>query len=170
MKKSPAGEMKISSVRHLVRRDNLALLVDEFKSASGLAEHVGTPKSHISALLAGARGIGDTLANKLERKCEKPPGWMDDSHPGSTVDDRAEATENAASGTVRLESALAVVAAALKSIPLGQRDAVSRQLGLLALAPDSQDLLTTLVRAIRGEPSERDSSQELAPRQMRPAA
>lgn len=38
---------------------------------------VGTPKSHISALLAGNRGVGDDLAAKLEAKMEKPPGWMD---------------------------------------------------------------------------------------------
>ncbi len=40
---------------------------------------VGTPKTHVSALLAGKRGIGDALAAKLERKCEKPEGWMDQS-------------------------------------------------------------------------------------------
>lgn len=36
-----------------------------------------TPDSHISALRAGKRGIGDALAAKLERAMGKPSGWMD---------------------------------------------------------------------------------------------
>jgi hypothetical protein len=72
--------MAISSVRHLVRQANLKLLITEFDGASALATLVGTPKSHISALVAGRRGMGDDLATKFEKKCEKPPGWMDDTH------------------------------------------------------------------------------------------
>lgn len=75
----PCG-MAISSLRHLRRRSNLEALVKEFGGASALALHIGTPKTHISALLAGSRGIGDQLAAKLERKCEKPAGWMDEQH------------------------------------------------------------------------------------------
>ena len=42
-----------------------------------LGRLVGTPKSHISALAAGARGVGDGLAAKLEATMQKPAGWMD---------------------------------------------------------------------------------------------
>jgi plasmid maintenance system antidote protein VapI len=69
--------MKISSARHLRRREKLQALVEEAKSASNLAALASTPKTHISALLKGNRGVGDELAAKLESVMEKPPGWMD---------------------------------------------------------------------------------------------
>lgn len=59
------------------RRQQLGRLVDEVGSQADLARIVETPKSHISALLAGTRGIGDALAAKIERACDKPAGWMD---------------------------------------------------------------------------------------------
>ena len=72
-----APGVKISSPRHLRRKDRLDILVREAGSASALAVRVGTPKSHISAMQAGNRGVGDDLAAKLELKMGKPVGWMD---------------------------------------------------------------------------------------------
>ena len=72
-----AGSVKISSARHLRRRERLNALVLEAGGPTALAARVGTPKTHISALQAGNRGVGDKLAAKLEAKMTKPPGWMD---------------------------------------------------------------------------------------------
>lgn len=72
-----ASGVRIASQRHLNRRARLAELVAEVGGATALSIRVGTPKSHVSALLAGARGIGDQLAAKIEKKLGKPPGWMD---------------------------------------------------------------------------------------------
>jgi hypothetical protein len=88
MRKLPAVEtlgIRASSPRHLRRCANLARLVSEFGGAKALALLVGTPDSHISALRAGRRGIGDELAAKIERRCDKPVGWMDQEHepPGA---------------------------------------------------------------------------------------
>ena len=77
MQAAYASGVTISSRRHANRRARLAQLVQEAGGGTALAVKVGTPKSHISAIQAGARGIGDALAAKLERKCEKPEGWMD---------------------------------------------------------------------------------------------
>lgn len=63
--------------RQARRRRNLELLIDELGSAVALAMLTGTPKSHLSAIQAKRRGIGDELAAKLERKTGKPAGWMD---------------------------------------------------------------------------------------------
>jgi len=71
--------MKISSARHLRRRERLAELVKEAGGASELARLAGTPKTHLSALQAGNRGIGDDLAAKFELVMDKPAGWMDEA-------------------------------------------------------------------------------------------
>lgn len=77
MQAAYASGVKISSPRHLNRMRRLAELVKEAGGPSALAAKVATPKSHISALIAGNRGVGDKLAAKLERKCDKAIGWMD---------------------------------------------------------------------------------------------
>lgn len=80
-----ARTMAISSLRHLRRKANLDRLVTEAGGATALALLIDTPKSHISALQKGARGIGDRLAAKLERKFDKPEGWMDQQHEGEVL-------------------------------------------------------------------------------------
>lgn len=72
-----ARPVKISSLRHLRRRTRLSALVNEAGGVAALGRLVGTPKSHVSALMSGARGVGDDLAAKLERQMQKPAGWMD---------------------------------------------------------------------------------------------
>ena len=42
-----------------------------------MARLIETPRSHLSALLNGSKGIGDTLAAKIEAVFDKPPGWLD---------------------------------------------------------------------------------------------
>lgn len=59
------------------RRDRLALLIEEAGNATQLALVSGTPKTHISAMLAGDKGIGDTICTKFESQFDKPLGWMD---------------------------------------------------------------------------------------------
>lgn len=78
MQRAYAAAMKISSARHLRRRERLDELVKEAGGASELARLAGTPKSHVSALQSGNRGIGDELAAKFEAVMEKAAGWMDE--------------------------------------------------------------------------------------------
>jgi DNA-binding transcriptional regulator YdaS (Cro superfamily) len=59
-------------------------VIREAGGASALAALIGTPKSHISAMQSGARGMGDALAAKIERKTERPVGWMDEEHDSQT--------------------------------------------------------------------------------------
>jgi hypothetical protein len=84
-----SGDMEeTDSPRKKRRRQRLELLLQEFGGAAQVARESGTPKSHFSALTAGARGIGDTLAAKLEAIYNKPTGWFDLPIPeGSYIDD-----------------------------------------------------------------------------------
>ena len=70
-----------------VRLENLELLVNEAGSAAELARRVGTNSSYLSQVRnqmptqkGTPRGVGDDLAEKLERGMGKPVGWMDDIH------------------------------------------------------------------------------------------
>lgn len=70
--------MAYDSPRQVRRREKLRALVGtDLGALAALGREVGTPRSHLSAILLGTRGIGDTLAAKLERHFEKPAGWFD---------------------------------------------------------------------------------------------
>lgn len=74
----------------LTRRLKLGQLVREAGGASELGRLCDTPKSHISAMLSGARNVGDDLATKLERKMDKPLGWMDFTESTPETDARID--------------------------------------------------------------------------------
>ncbi len=70
-----------------VRLRNLELLIDEAGSAAKLARIADTSSSYLSQIRhrtptrsGKPRKLGDDLAEKLERKMEKPNGWMDELH------------------------------------------------------------------------------------------
>ena len=70
-----------------VRLANLEILVEEAGTAAALARRVGTNESYLSQIRrqlptakGTPRGIGDDLAEKLERGMGKPTGWMDEQH------------------------------------------------------------------------------------------
>lgn len=72
------------------RLQNLELLVSEAGSASKLARLAETSESYLSQIRTQlttpqgtARGVGDRLADKLERAMHKPHGWMDEPHPAT---------------------------------------------------------------------------------------
>lgn len=73
-----------------IRRSNLELLVKEFGSIAEVARKAGTSEKYLSQILGKRvqrkteRGIGDTVAIKLETGCRKPIGWIDIYHPQAT--------------------------------------------------------------------------------------
>jgi hypothetical protein len=68
------------------RAIRLQALIAEAGGTTALADLSGTPKSHISAMSSGAKGIGDTLADKFEQVMNKPRGWMDSTQQTSPSD------------------------------------------------------------------------------------
>lgn len=71
----------------LVRLENLEILVKQAGSATALARLAGTSGSYLSQIRnqfttpkGTPRGIGNALAEKLERALGKPHGWMDEQH------------------------------------------------------------------------------------------
>lgn len=70
-----------------VRLGNLELLVAEAGSATTLARLANTSGSYLSQIRnqfatpkGTPRGVGDSLATKLEQAMGKPTGWMDEAH------------------------------------------------------------------------------------------
>jgi transcriptional regulator with XRE-family HTH domain len=91
----PAG-MTNGSPRQVRRRENLRKLIGEEPGAQAqLAQGIGTPKSHLSAILAGRRGVGDALAQKIESHFGLPVGMLDsdpatDGYPPDVADVAAQ--------------------------------------------------------------------------------
>ena len=70
-----------------IRIQNLRLLIEEFGTAEDVATRAQTPPNYISQILNGVpsstgtpRGVGDSVARRLEEGCGKPVGWMDVPH------------------------------------------------------------------------------------------
>lgn len=70
-------EVKNPSLRRITRQANLKSLIVEAGGAVALSLLAGTPKSYISAMSSGDRGVGDEMAARLESIMGKPAGWMD---------------------------------------------------------------------------------------------
>ena len=77
--------MKISSLRHKLRQANLLLLIKAAGGTTELAQKAKTPKSYISAMASGTRGVGDEMAARLEAIQGHPPGWMDRDNSSGSV-------------------------------------------------------------------------------------
>lgn len=81
----PRPMATMDSPRQENRRRQLEKLIQEAGSAADLARISGTPKTHISAIQARRRGIGDELAAKWEALMDKPAGWMDQRDPSGSL-------------------------------------------------------------------------------------
>jgi hypothetical protein len=66
-----------SSPRNNRRRENFRLLVTEAGGLTATSSLIKSPTSHISAILAGNAGIGDKLAQKIERAFSLDEGSLD---------------------------------------------------------------------------------------------
>lgn len=78
----PGAAKKAATIRPLSpakerRRQMFLRLIDEAGSQTKLADIVGIPTTHVSAVALAKRGIGDDLAGKIERAFDKPHGWLD---------------------------------------------------------------------------------------------
>lgn len=71
-----------------IHRRNLQSLVREFDGVAAVAAKIGCSPSQFSQWLNGSensgtgkpRGMRPSSARRIEKACEKPPGWMDQSH------------------------------------------------------------------------------------------
>lgn len=77
-----AALMENPSPRRLRRQQKLNEVVRDYEGgATALAAILQTPKSHLSAMQHGRRGVGDAIAARIEHAINKPPGWMDQGPP-----------------------------------------------------------------------------------------
>jgi len=93
------GDMTIDEIR----LQNLMILLRECAGGvqAQLAKDVGSPASYINQIIKGTktpsgatRGVGDDLAQRLEKAYGKPRGWMDTVHH-NTLTAREERQEYA---------------------------------------------------------------------------
>lgn len=71
-----------------IRRLNLQILVDEQTSITKLSELTEISAAYLSQILNKSpsssnktpRGMGNQTARKIEKRCGKPNGWMDNLH------------------------------------------------------------------------------------------
>lgn len=129
--------MTSGSPRQERRREKLRELVESQGGQAQVALDIGTPKSHLSAILAGRRGVGDALAQKIERCYEKSPGWMDG------VGEALELPDDVAS-----------LAAAINSLPSPARE---RLIGTIAE-------IVAVVNEPESQPEGNDTAHEVTKR------
>ena len=144
----------MDSPRQNLRRAQLQKLIEEAGHAADLSRISGTPKTHLSAILAGRRGIGDQLAAKLEHVMGKPAGWMDQmagaaaAYPAATAT-VLEAREPAPHTPSDLAAALDAVARAAATLGPVERRQVAALLSLLAEEPAArQQTCAALMRLL----------------------
>lgn len=137
------------SPRRARRRIRLDELVLEVGSAAQIARECEIPKSHISAMQAGRRGLGDDLAKRLETRYKKPEGWFDGVP--STGNSSSDGQESAPLPGVRgggLRAAIDALALALVAIDPVDRAAAKAYLAGLCDAPDRVDLRERICTAL----------------------
>lgn len=77
-----AHSMGSQTPRQIRRAARLKTLIEEVGGFTRAEADTGTPRSHLSAIVAGRRGLGDALAAKIERRYKKPAGWFDQADDG----------------------------------------------------------------------------------------
>jgi plasmid maintenance system antidote protein VapI len=132
---------KVESLRRARRREKLNELVMEAGSATKLAIETGTPKSHISALCSGKRGVGDDLAQKLEGIYGKSAGWFDAASTNQLVTVPQIGGRKLASLGETLES----LSEHLKSMDLDTRRSAMLLITDLERAPDTHQKVTAMI-------------------------
>lgn len=77
----PLVVMKRTESRQRLRRERFATLKKRFKTNAALSDALGEgfSPSFVSQLLSGHRGIGDDVADKIEKRLGLKAGFMDDA-------------------------------------------------------------------------------------------
>jgi phage repressor protein C with HTH and peptisase S24 domain len=60
-----------------IRRMNLLLLVERHGSVRALADATDSPSTYLVNIKNKERAMGDELARRIEKKLDRPHGWMD---------------------------------------------------------------------------------------------
>lgn len=81
------GRCNATMKRAAIRLANLRALVKETETAAELARRCDVDRVYLSQIISGqktpkgtVRGVGDKLAESLERGMDKPSGWLDIDH------------------------------------------------------------------------------------------
>jgi phage repressor protein C with HTH and peptisase S24 domain len=77
-----------------IRRDNLLLAIDRCKTITALADAAGVSAANLSQVknrtpeskTGKPKGMGDSLARKIEKALGEPEGWMDVEHADNSAD------------------------------------------------------------------------------------
>ena len=72
-----------------IRRANLMRLLTEFRSIEAFSEKTKMNPQHVSQLKNGSRGIGDKVAEKIEKALGLEDGYLDELRPSGVHDGKA---------------------------------------------------------------------------------
>lgn len=136
----------------------LKVLVKEQGGPKNVGQAVGTPDTHITAMAKGNRGIGDEMADRLERRFGKENGWMD----------RPTDAEEKVIEEPSIEQFVTKLATYLSGLPEDQAIQASQSLAALASHPDSNravERVTTLLSTSLRSP---DSTDQRPPKDKTP--
>lgn len=82
----PPMTKSVDSPRNTRRRAKLQALVSANGGLTAVALELDTPKTHLSAILNGKRGVGDALAGRIEALFGLPPGGLDEEESQALPD------------------------------------------------------------------------------------
>lgn len=135
----------MQSVRKARRAARLRQLValEADKNGPGaqgrVAAEAGIPKSHMSHLMKGIKGIGDVIAARLEAMYGYPEGWFDwpfeDESSAETVS--AGVLRMADRRRASIQDAIEVLALALRALDDDEREIAAMHLRAVARDPSS---------------------------------
>lgn len=138
------------------RKHWLGVLVAEHGGPKAVAAVIESVDTYITAMCKGKRGVGDEIADRLERKFGKPEGWLD--RPLSDMAEKQPTSALPAMPDLREQ-----LAAAAASLPQDVRESTGDMLrSYLANPTANEDLLPIITRRLSGEFS---APREAAPKQ-----
>ena len=126
------------SQRKMRRAARLRALVQAEETRNGkgaqgrIAAEAGIPKSHMSHLMSGVKGIGDVIADRLEEMYGYPNGWMDwpEAPQGASV----LAFEHR---SVSLADAIGKIAEHIGALDADEREIAAMHLRAIARDPEN---------------------------------
>lgn len=141
-------QAKEESPRRLRRRLRLVQLLEEFGGVAQVGRELGTPKSHLSAMASGSRGLGDKLASKIEATYGKPTGWFDSATASAAITIPSGFVTASSEPSVELSKAVERIAWAISTSPHRGSDALAGVFASLCKDPENQLYIEVLEKLL----------------------
>lgn len=128
------------------RQHWINILVGENGGPKAVGAIVDTPATYITAMCRGSRGVGDEIADRLERRFDKPNGWLDRPMDASSE-------ERVVDGKLDLSAALMLIGASIEAAPEGEaKTSACAMLNSYLQRPSANaDMVPLILKRLSGE-------------------